>query len=185
MKNRTVLAALAVMLAAPLQSAELDPRLAPLAPLVGKTWRGEMSPPGAEKPVVDVSRFEVALNGRAIRSLHSINDGVYGGETLFARDDEKKAIVYTYFTTGGFYTVGTVTPAEGELRWPLVVFPRSAAPGERALALRGCAERYLPQLGSVLFRGFGVEDQAAFQRFGPSARSVVAGWNVPAPTSMS
>ncbi len=130
MKNRTVLAALAVMLAAPLQSAELDPRLAPLAPLVGKTWRGEMSPPGAEKPVVDVSRFEVALNGRAIRSLHSINDGVYGGETLFAWDDEKKAIVYTYFTTGGFYTVGTVTPAEGELRFHEMVRGSTTGPRE-------------------------------------------------------
>jgi hypothetical protein len=129
MKTRTALAALALIFAASLHSAELDPRLAPLAPVVGKTWRGELSPPGAEKPVVDVSRFELALNGRAIRSLHSINDGVYGGETLFTWDDEKKAIVYTYFTTGGFYTVGTVTPAGGELQFHEVV--RGTAAGVR------------------------------------------------------
>jgi hypothetical protein len=29
---------------------EMNPRLAPLAPLLGKTWRGVMSAPGAEKP---------------------------------------------------------------------------------------------------------------------------------------
>jgi hypothetical protein len=121
MKTRSTLAALALALAAPLQSAELDARLAPLAPVVGKTWRGELSPPGAAKPVVDISRFEVALNGRAVRSLHSINDGEYGGETLYTWDDEKKAIVYTYVTTGGFYTVGTVTPAEAELQFHEVV----------------------------------------------------------------
>ncbi len=132
MKNRTALAALALMLAAPLQSAELDPRLAPLAPLVGKTWRGELSPPGAAKPVVDVSRFELALGGRAVRSLHSINDGEYGGETLFAWDGEKKAIVYTYFTTGGFYTTGTVQPTTeaGVLQFHEFVKGTAAGPRE-------------------------------------------------------
>ncbi len=55
----------ATLVAGTLQSAELDPRLAPLQPLVGRTWRGEFSPPGAAKPVVDVSRFELILTGRA------------------------------------------------------------------------------------------------------------------------
>ena len=92
MKNRVawMLAVFATLVAGALQSAEIDPRLAPLQPLVGKTWRGELSPPGAAKPVVDVSRFELILNGRAVRSVHSINDGEYGGETLFTWDDEKK-----------------------------------------------------------------------------------------------
>ena len=45
----------------------------------------------AEKPVVDVSRYEVALNGQAVRNLHSINDGAYGGETLIVWDKEKQA----------------------------------------------------------------------------------------------
>ncbi len=107
------LAAVATLVAGALQAAEIDPRLAPLQPLVGKTWRGELQPPGAAKPVVDVSRFELVLNGRAVRSLHSIGDGEYGGETLFTWDDEKKCVVYTYFTTGGFYTTGTMQP-EGE-----------------------------------------------------------------------
>jgi hypothetical protein len=112
MRTRTswiAVAALALV-AAGLEAAEIDPHLAPLRPLVGKTWRGELQPPGAAKPVVDVHRFELALNGRAVRSVHSVNDGEYGGETLFTWDDEQKAIVYTYFTTGGFYTTGSMKP---------------------------------------------------------------------------
>lgn len=54
---------------------------------------------------------------------------------------------------------------ECELRWPLVVFPRSPAArsGDWAAAVRGCAERYLPRMGSVLFRGFDVLDAPAFR----------------------
>jgi hypothetical protein len=82
MRSRTsfVLAAVATLVAGALQSAEIDPRLAPLQPLVGKTWRGELSPPGAARPMVDVQRFELALN-----------DGEYGGETLFVWDDGRRA----------------------------------------------------------------------------------------------
>jgi hypothetical protein len=120
-KFRFVLAAAATLVAGALHAAELDPRLAPLSPLVGKTWRGELSPPGAAKAVVDVQRFELALNGRAVRSVHSVNDGEYGGETLFVWDDEKKSVVYTYFTTAGFYTTGTLQPEAGALQFHEIV----------------------------------------------------------------
>lgn len=59
-------------------------------------------------------------------------------------------------------------PAEDpEPRWPLVVFPRSPAArsGDWATAVRHCAERYLPRLGSVLFRGFEVLDASVFRRW--------------------
>jgi hypothetical protein len=130
MKNRIAgMLAAATLAAGALQSAELDPRLALLQPLVGRTWRGELSPPGAAKPVVDVSRFELILNGRAVRSVHSINDGEYGGETLFTWDDEKKSVVYTYVTTAGFYTTGTLQPEAGALQFHEVV--RGTAGGVR------------------------------------------------------
>ena len=49
---------------------------------------------------------------------------------------------------------------------PLVVFPRGpSAAADRAAALRGCAERYLPRVGSILFRGFAVHGAAEFRRF--------------------
>ena len=93
--------------------AELSPQLAPLKPLVGKTWRGVFPNSKPDKPVVDVSRFEIALNGQAVRNLHSINDGEYGGESLMIWDKEKQSVVFYYFTTGGFYTTGTIRPEEG------------------------------------------------------------------------
>lgn len=93
-------------------AADMNPRLAPLAPLLGKTWKGAVSPPGAARPAVDVSRFELALNGQAVRNRHSIDDGAYGGETFIVWEEEKQSLVYYYFTTAGFYTTGTLR-AEG------------------------------------------------------------------------
>jgi hypothetical protein len=95
--------------------AELSPQLAPLKPLVGKTWRGVFPQSKPEKPMIDVSRFEAALNGQAVRNLHSINDGAYGGETLIVWDKEKQALVFYYFTTAGFYTTGTMREEDGAL----------------------------------------------------------------------
>jgi hypothetical protein len=95
--------------------ADLNPHLAPLRPLVGKTWRGVFPESRPDKPVVDVSRFEAALNGQAVRNLHSINDGEYGGETLIVWDQEKQSLVFYYFTTGGFYTTGTMRAEDGGL----------------------------------------------------------------------
>jgi hypothetical protein len=93
--------------------ADLNPHLVPLQPLVGKTWRGVFPESKPDKPVVDVSRFEAALNGQAVRNLHSINDGEYGGETLIVWDQEKKSLVFYYFTTAGFFTTGTMRAEDG------------------------------------------------------------------------
>jgi len=96
-------------------AAEMNPRFAPLAPLLGKTWRGTVSPPGAAKPSVDVSRFELALNGQAVRNRHSIDDGAYGGETFIVWEEDKQSLVYYYFTTAGFYTTGTLRAEDGAI----------------------------------------------------------------------
>ena len=87
----------------------LDPHLEPLRPWLGKTWRGEFQNSTPEKPVVDVALWERALNGKAVRITHSINDGSYGGETLMIWDEAKKTLKYHYFTTAGFTTEGTIT----------------------------------------------------------------------------
>jgi hypothetical protein len=87
----------------------LNPKLEALRPFIGKTFRGEMKDSTPEKPQVDVVRFERALNGQAVRSLHSINNGAYGGETLIFWDKTKQQIIYYYFTTAGFYTTGSMT----------------------------------------------------------------------------
>jgi hypothetical protein len=105
---RTLVALGALALAPVAGAADLNPHLAPLAPLLGKTFRGVVSPPGAANPAVDVQCFELALNNR-----HSVNDGAYGGETFIVWEEEKKSLVSYYFTTAGFYTVGTVSVEDG------------------------------------------------------------------------
>jgi len=97
--------------AAPRASAgedSLSVHLAGLAPLLGNTYRGEFAGSTAEHPVVDITRWERALNGQAIRVLHSVNDGDYGGETMILWDAEKDSLVFYYFTTAGFFTAGTI-----------------------------------------------------------------------------
>jgi hypothetical protein len=41
------------------------------------------------KPASDVCRFERAPNGQAIRILHSVNEGIYGGETQLCSMQKK------------------------------------------------------------------------------------------------
>ena len=94
---------------------EMDEHLKPFQPFVGKTWRGEFKNSTPEKPQFDVSRWEVALKGKAVRILHSVNDGIYGGETLIMWDAERKSLVAHYFTTAGFFTESTFEHREGKL----------------------------------------------------------------------
>ena len=92
----------------------LNPHLEALRPLLGKTWKGAFTESKPDKPAVDVARWERALNGQAVRVLHSFNQGVYGGETIFFWDDKKQALVYYYFTTAGFMTTGTMEVKGGK-----------------------------------------------------------------------
>jgi hypothetical protein len=46
--------------------------------------------------------------------LHSINEGVYGGEILMMWDEQKQQVSYHYFTTAGFMTIGTVRFENGK-----------------------------------------------------------------------
>jgi hypothetical protein len=92
----------------------LNPHLEPLRPLLEKTWKGTFKDSKPDKPTVDVERWERALNGQAIRLLHSINDGAYGGETLLLWDEQRKTITFYYFTTDGFMTTGTLEPRDAK-----------------------------------------------------------------------
>jgi len=90
---------------------QLNDRLTPLAPFIG-TWRGEFADSTPDKPKVDVARWERTLNGNAVRILHSINDGQYGGETLIVWDPDAASLIYHYFTTSGFFTRGTMSAGD-------------------------------------------------------------------------
>jgi len=99
----------------PARAAEINKRLEPLRPLLGRTWRGSIEKPGSGKPLVDVQRWELALNGQAVRILHSINDGEYGGESIIVWDKQKQSLAFWYFTTAGFYTTGAFEVEDGAL----------------------------------------------------------------------
>src|SRR5262245_33334512 len=71
-----VICTLVLAFASRLPAAEaesLDEHLAPLRPFLGKTWKGEFKNSTPEKPRFDISRWERALNGKAVRVVHSVN----------------------------------------------------------------------------------------------------------------
>jgi hypothetical protein len=96
-----------------MEDPQLNEHLVGLAPFVGRTWRGEFADSTPDKPMVDVTRWERALNGNGVRILHSVNDGQYGGETVIVWDSSEASLVYFYFTTSGFYTRGKMTVTNG------------------------------------------------------------------------
>ena len=81
--------------------------LEPLLPLLN-TWKGEFVGGKSAKPMVDVVRFERAMNGQAVRALHSVNDGIYAGETIIVWDEKAQEIQTFYFTTTGDRTEGVM-----------------------------------------------------------------------------
>jgi hypothetical protein len=93
----------------------LDSHLELLRPLLDKTWKGAFKDSTPDKPTVDVMRWERALNGNAVRVLHSINNGSYGGETIIRWDEKQQAVTYHYFTTAGFMTTGTFIFKDGKV----------------------------------------------------------------------
>lgn len=62
-------------------------------------------------------------------------------------------------------------------RLPLVVFPRlpGADLGNHGASLRLTAERYLPRLGNILFRGFDVQSAEGLRRFAGGFGTALAG----------
>lgn len=99
----------------PKSEENLVPQLEVLRPYLGKTWKGFFADSTPEKPMYDIATWERALNGQAVRTLHSVNDGEYGGESIIFWDSVKQSLVYFYFTTAGFYTNGTMTFEEGKV----------------------------------------------------------------------
>ena len=86
----------------------LSEHLKPFQNYIGKTFKGEFSNSTPEKPVYDISNWERALNGNAIRILHSVNNGEYGGESIIMWNAKKESLCSWYFTTAGFFTEATL-----------------------------------------------------------------------------
>ncbi len=122
-----------------------------------------------------MQRFELVLNGRAVRSVHSVNDGEYGGETLFVWDDEKKSVVYTYFTTAGFYTTGTMQPEAGALQFHEIVRGTTSGPREVKATSRVLPDGRLHVKSQHLKDGVWVDGHEAYYTRGPFGRGPLQG----------
>mgnify|MGYP006145179943 FL=1 len=108
---KTVLFWLSVLLSTAVFATEqgsLHPKLEPLRPYLNQMWQGDLTQPGTADKMIDRSLWSRALNGQAIKTVHSINDGQYGGESFIFWDESKQSLAYYYFTTAGFYTHGTM-----------------------------------------------------------------------------
>jgi hypothetical protein len=106
---RLMIISLVLLVAANMRAADpLAKELEPLRPFIGKTWRGEFKDSAPAKPRVDVAKWERALNGKAVRILHSVNDGSYGGESIIMWNSKNQSLEFHYFTTAGFMTQGTM-----------------------------------------------------------------------------
>jgi len=88
--------------------------MAVFAPFAGKTFRGEWTDDDG-KHLVDIAKWELILNGRALQSTHRLEGMDYGGRTIFFYDEGAKKYVYHYFTTAGFHTTGTADFVDGGL----------------------------------------------------------------------
>jgi hypothetical protein len=106
---RLLIATLIVIAGAAVHGADtLAKELELLRPFLGKTWKGEFKNSTPDKPRIDVAKWERALNGQAVRILHSVNDGSYGGESIIMWNKKNQRLEYHYFTTAGFMTHGTM-----------------------------------------------------------------------------
>lgn len=95
--------------AAAIEQASAAGAYAPMAffaPFSGKTFRGEWKGEDG-KTYVDIAKYEMILNGRALQSTHRLQDVDYGGRTIFFYDEGAKKYVFHYFTTAGFHTSGS------------------------------------------------------------------------------
>lgn len=99
-----------VMLTSALAQDVYEP-MAPFAELAGKTLRGEGTGPDGQ-PIVDIAKWEMILGGRAFQSTHRLENGDYGGRTIFFYDESAEKYVFHYFTTAGFHTVGEIEPTD-------------------------------------------------------------------------
>lgn len=88
--------------------------MAPFAPFSGKTFRGEWTTDDGEK-LVDIAKWDLILNGRALQSTHRLQGKDYGGRTIFFFDEGAQNYVFHYFTTAGFHTTGVSEFVDGGL----------------------------------------------------------------------
>ncbi|GAA6152259.1 hypothetical protein [Pseudoteredinibacter isoporae] len=107
--------------------AGLDEKLEPFRGFIG-TWQASMTMGKDKPPVLDVSDWQVVLNGKALKIVHSVNEGDYGGESFIFWDKKSSSYKSFYFTTADFYTEATIT-LEGKNKFSVIEQVASAGEG--------------------------------------------------------
>ena len=94
----------------------LNPRLEPLAFLVGSCWRGTF-PDGRQ---TDTHCFTPAHGGAFVRDLHVVAGAArpYSGETLYRWDGAAGQIRFDYYASDGSHSGGAALPAADGLAFP-------------------------------------------------------------------
>jgi len=96
-----------LLCARPVDAQILIPELAAFEKFVGGEWIGGVDDP---KETVDiVMRFEVLLDGTAIRQVKNLPSAKQKTEKLFYWDADAKSIAYLYLTSNRYMTRGRVT----------------------------------------------------------------------------
>ena len=86
----------------------LSDHLTGLKPFIGNTYKGNFINSTIENPMIDVLSFERALNGNAVKVIHSVNNGEFGGETMVMWNPEEGGLQSWYFTSAGSLTIQNV-----------------------------------------------------------------------------
>ena len=86
----------------------LSDHLIEMKPFIGNTYKGDFINSTKENPMIDILSFERALNGNAVKVIHSVNNGEFGGETMVMWNPEKGRLQSWYFTSAGSLTMQNV-----------------------------------------------------------------------------
>jgi len=149
----------------------LDPHLEFLQPWLDKTFKSE----GTERSgnsSTDVARWERALNGKAVRITHSLNEGAYGGEVIVRWDEEKQTVCYHYFTTDTFWTEGTMTFKDGKIASHEIVKGRAEGVTEVRATIEMRSDGTYLQKSEFLKDGKWTPGREAVYRQDPAARVI-------------
>lgn len=92
----------------------VHPALGVFAPFLGNAYRGVSISPEFEA-TDDLIYWRAALGGQAVRAVHALADGSYGGESLYYAD-QSGGIRWIYVSNSGFHTTGRVAP-QGDGGW--------------------------------------------------------------------
>ena len=86
----------------------LSEHLIKMKPFIGNTYKGNFINSTKENPMIDILSFQRVLNGNAVKVIHSVNNGEFGGETMVMWNPEKERLQSWYFTSAGSLTIQNV-----------------------------------------------------------------------------